>query len=309
MKHGKTVMFDENKHKYLSYENTLGVTEGLIFNADPGIVDEYNSLNDNEKKNFDTSKLGNGITFHGYNDAQGGLDLSQAFTKSSFIFDGVDDYIEFPYDSGNKFEDGFTFEFYGKIRGTATAYLDGKEVNNESSYNGLLNIHGEDTKSQDFWGIRFGFYTSDVGVDRIIYNLCTSGDDWTKYTGNNRGWSVKSSPWNQTIDFKNKFNDVFYYSIVYNASDNYESLYIDGVEKDSVKIDRLYWDCFLNRINKIPRVLCIGRGAMNAEVNWFYSNCECYSIKVYKRALSSQEILENYDASIDYHSYLEQSIK
>ena len=88
-----------------------------------GVMEEFNdiieknkNLPPNEQIEFDVEKLGKGIEFYGY-DKDEKLDLSQAITKTSFIFDGVDDYIVFPYEDDVVFDNGFTLEFYGKILG------------------------------------------------------------------------------------------------------------------------------------------------------------------------------------------------
>ena len=314
MKYGKAVVFDENKHKYLSYENTLGVADGLIFNADPGVMDEYNSLDENGKKNFDTSKLGKNIEFYGYDGTDGKLDLSKAFTKSSFIFDGVDDYIQFPYDRTNEFEDGFTFEFYGKMEDIGTRCEKGeyksKTSNDDGEYTcGLIHIYGLDDETSDFWGARFGCHCLENEITDVYFTLCPSDSKWTGSSVSKKGWSGEAYSWVQYIDFNNDFNEDFYFTIVYDALKGVEIMYINGEENERAEIDHLYWECFLEQIGKMERKLCIGRVADTYTNNWLYSDFECFSMRLYKRALNEDEVLKNFKASVNYHDYLEQNTK
>ena len=69
----------------------------------------------NDSEDFDMDLLGDGVKFYGYDNEDGSLDLSKAFTKSSFKFDGSDDYIEIPCNTSEVFDTGVTFEFYGKF--------------------------------------------------------------------------------------------------------------------------------------------------------------------------------------------------
>lgn len=308
------IRYKEGTHKYLSYESTLGVTDGLIFNADPGVMDEYNSLDENEKKTFDTSKLGENVEFYGYNGADGKLDLSQAFTKSSFIFDGKDDYIEFPYDDTNKFQNGFTFEFYGRIHGKGGRCDKGetkeKETNGSGEVSsGLLHIYGPEVKNDDFWGARFSYYCKDDRMTGIGFTLCPKNSEWGKSIVEKLGWSRVDAKWYQRVDFSSDFNKDVYFTIVYDALASVEVLYVDGKEGEKAEIDKLYWDCFMDQIDNVERRICVGRIADNNPYNWLYADFECYSMRIYRRALDEDEVLKNFEASVDYHYYLEQNVQ
>ena len=105
----KMVEFNAKKHTMLAYGSKLAVTDGLFFEISPTMIEEKDIMND--------------IEFGGYSD------ISEAYTKSSFIFDGVDDYIELPYDSKTELKNGFTFQFYGKFLGAGTNYLKSGKTN------------------------------------------------------------------------------------------------------------------------------------------------------------------------------------
>ena len=277
-------------------------------------MDEYNSLSENDKKTFDTSKLGEGIKFYGYYDADGKLDLSQAFTNSSFIFDGVDDYVELPYNNSNGFENGFTFEFYGQIKGIGRRLDSGnikdKDLEADGRYTcGLMHIYGPNDTDSNFWGARFGCRCREDHTDLIYFTLCDSSSKWVKSNVDKKGWSNDTYKWMQYADLSNDFNKDLYFTIVYDAMNNVEVLYRDGNEEKKDEIDHLYWNCFLEHIDKTEKMLSIGRVADSTYLNWLYSDFECYSMKVYRRALNETEVLKNYNASVDYHNYLVQNVK
>lgn len=277
-------------------------------------MDEYNSLDEDKKKDFDMSKLGENIKFYGYNDMNGNLDLSQAFTNSSFIFDGVDDYVELPYNNSNGFENGFTFEFYGQIRSIGKRLDHGdmkdKDLGSDGEYTcGLMHIYGPNDKDDNFWGARFGCICRENHIDMIYFTLCPASSGWVRSNVDKKGWSDDTSKWMQYADLSNDFKKDLYFTIVYDAMNNVEVLYRDGYEVKKDEIDRLYWDCFLEHIDKTGKMLSIGRVAESNYENWLYSDFECYSMKVYRRALNETEVLKNYNASVDYHNYLVQNVK
>ena len=104
----------------MGFDKTMAVKDHLLFNIDPSIFESYKD-NSND---FDSEILGKGVEFYGYteDDKQddGGKeqDLSKAFNTTSFLFDGKNDFITFPYEEKSAdFENGFVFEFYGKVFG------------------------------------------------------------------------------------------------------------------------------------------------------------------------------------------------
>ena len=107
----------------MGFDKTMAVKDHLLFNIDPSIIESYANSKDSVSDN-----IASGIKFYGYidnddEDTEGtGQDLTKAFTKSSFKFDGKNDYIIFDYDDSKGFENGMVFEFYGKILGERKAY-------------------------------------------------------------------------------------------------------------------------------------------------------------------------------------------
>ena len=283
-----------------------------------GVMDEYNSLEDDEKANFDISKLGENITFHGYfTDANGNkfqdsdepTDLSKAFTKSSFKFDGYDDYITFPYDNSTNFESGFTFEFYGVVTGNIS-HWNTSEIDVETgyyksvseAYAGLLSIASTGFGSPS---LRCGIYRYDVDrASQIHYN-------WSWFYGDPfDDWTSPSWPYNHYIDirsFKLLFNTPIYYSFVINPKKNLQQIFINGEKKMEGYLNDVPYTQFCDSLKNSNTELevYLGTCSMSNEDWWHFPEMECYSMKLYNVPLSEDGVSKNYEATIKYHQFLE----
>ncbi len=166
------IKYEEGTHKYFSYEESVAVTDHLLFSADPGVIDSYFS----NPNNFKKEDLGEGIELYGYGDSDK-PDFKQAFTTTSFEFDGKDDYITVDCNSSEDKksirEHGLTFEFYGVL------YDDGKGIDRNGSvtegkntFSGLFSYWDGNNEHQGTF--RFGFYKD---------NKCIA---WSFMTGTRR---------------------------------------------------------------------------------------------------------------------------
>ena len=281
------------------------------------IVEENAKLPDGEKKVFDINKLGNGIKFYGYNDENGNLDLSQAFTKHSFLFDGVDDYLEFPFEGDNAFDGGFSLEFYGKF------YSDGKHINiatgqetgNAGGYAGIMNgirskvLEKENWYDLNYGGLRFGFYLTNGDSDSIGFNFIDGSGDWVKLCASgtvDKGWSVSAFPWNQRVNVRIDDGEVIHLMVVFDGENGEEKLFLNGSKISNAKISPAYWNEYVEKSKDLED------GFGKVDKLWFgrmrsfhYSHMECYSCKLYGRALTDAESEDTYKKSVSYHEFLE----
>ncbi len=105
---GEMKKLEEGKYTELSVDSSLGTKEGLIFNLDPSVIEGNEDKSISELRNI----LGNNVELYGFDDMDG-----SGLTRSSFNFDGNNDWIKVKYDDEDKkdemIENGFTFEFYG----------------------------------------------------------------------------------------------------------------------------------------------------------------------------------------------------
>lgn len=308
------IQFNAQKHSLMSYESTLAVTDHLIFNADPSVMEEYNSLSASEKANFDVSKLGEGIEFHGYytdldedgiQDENEVTDLSQAFTATSFKFDGVDDYITFPYEESTNIENGFTYEFYGVINGQGKDYQDGVEVL-EDTYDGIFCLWNGLEGMQA--STRFGLDVSSKGViDRLRFNLGISGLD-----GKNKSGFLANSTdlWNQYFRFRDyyknlKVGDDISFSIVIDPENGIEKIFVDGEKRAEGFLNQTWWENYLEVYTSTYNKICFGRSSMSYDGFWHYIHSDVYSLRFYNRPLTDNEVRLNYNTVVSYHQFLE----
>ena len=112
------IEFNKEKHTLMGFDKTMAVNDHLLFNADPSIFESYKD----NSEDFDSEVLGEGVEFYGYTDDNTvssdtkKQDLSKAITETSFLFDGKNDIVTFPFSGGkDSLENGFVFEFYGKV--------------------------------------------------------------------------------------------------------------------------------------------------------------------------------------------------
>ena len=318
------IQYKEGIHKYFSYEDSVAVTDHLLFNADPGVIDSYFS----DKNNFKKDDLGKGIEFYGYGDGEE-PDFDQAFTPTSFIFDGYDDYItvecKSEEDKGNIKNYGFTFEFYGKIYKDGylyNKYTQSYEKNNH--YRGLFSYwSGDDAENAVF---RFGIFPDDWGLS---WSVMPWGKDFSNpcYLGP-QAWDGQNC-WNQRTknnDFN--FGNDIYLTIVFDPAkvENITGETAEGVKfennecikqiiyvEDEMMVDGWYnkkiWDSAVEKQLGKLNLFCLGTCSMGNAYWWYNSNMECYSLRFYNRALKDDEVHKNYDKTIEYHKILESQNK
>ena len=303
-------------------------------------MDEYNSLPEEEKPTYDIKNLGDGVELIGYNDENGNVDLSQAFTKSSYKFDGIDDYIKIKYDGSKSVEikdesgaiigtrnekeflgeNGFTFEFYGKMN-KGRSFNENIQEEISHSYMGILEFGNE---------LRIGLYWNDIN-GRIIRNLCwnagfpqnyASQSDREIHSYNEYYCKNDGGPddfWNNFIyPTDGKLNDVTYFCLVVDPKIQFRSqnddpeydnlcikevLYIDDVKYEG-EYNENSWYIFSTVIMDNCNEWQVARAHMGSGDMWHYLKGECYSLRFYNTALTEEQVRENQEKTKDYHNIL-----
>ena len=276
---------DDNSFTELSYSSTVGVTNGLIFNLDPSIIENATQDNINEK-------LGNNVELVNFD-----WNENSGISKNLFNMDGINDYIKVKYDNEEEkntlAKNGLTFEFYGIYKG-GTSYNEKNEVINHD-YKGLFCYWNGIESKQAL--ARFGLFGN-----RIVWNTGSAGTEAVS------DYSQNNSPWNiiypETEEIKK--DEELYFTISINCTgESYtHTLYANGNKLYEGKYNKLCWDHFVNVQLSSLKYFCIGRSSMAYDGWWHYSNLNVYSLKLYNRALNEQEIKENYDKTIAYHNIL-----
>ena len=192
---------------------------------------------------------------------------------------------------------------YGKVYDACNKKFLDVESGETTSYGGLMDICNDSDSMA-----RFGFGREDT--DFFRFNLCRAGyGEWVRGADcvlNNPGWSREEWPWNQVVPGIIPINDDMYISLVFDGNNNKETIYMDGVKGASSGIGEEYWQSFLSSLRENePNKIWIGRGRMDTTYQLHYTEMNCYTMRIYSRALSDDEIKENYKMSVAYHNFLE----
>lgn len=273
----------------LSYKTAVGTTDGLIFNLDPSVIENATKENINEK-------LGSNVELMNFD-----WNEDSGLTKKSFNFDGVNDYIKIKYDNEEEknilAQNGFTFEFYGTYNG-GTSYNPNNEIMNDNYYKGLFCYWNGNEKEQA--KLRFGIYNQ----KNIVWNPGNVGAQFQETSD----YSEKDYPWNIVYPENEKIqnNNEIYFTISVDCSrDVYmHTLYINGHKMYSGILSKRYWNNFAKYDLNNLKYFCIGRSSMTGEGWWHYSKMNAYSIKLYNRGLSAEEVKDNYNKAVAYHNAL-----
>ena len=269
----------------LSYKTAVGTTDGLIFNLDPSVIENATKENINEK-------LGSNVELMNFD-----WNKDSGLTKKSFNFDGVNDYIKIKYDNEEEknilAQNGFTFEFYGTYNG-GTSYNEKNEVVDNNGYKGLFCYWNGNEKEQA--SLRFGinnygkniFWNAKVGI---------MGVDALK-----SDYSHPKAPWNIIYPETEKIqsNKEVYFTITLNCTQNnyIHTLYANGEKLYEGNFNNIYWNNFVKDDLQKLKYFCIGRSSMDNNGCWHYSKMNAYSIKLYNRGLSAEEVKDNYNKAV-----------
>ena len=315
------IQYKESTHKYFSYEDSVAVTDNLLFNADPGVIDSYFS----DKENFKKDDLGKGIEFYGYGNGDE-PDFEQAFTPTSFKFDGENDYITIDCDTAiareNIKEKGLTFEFYGKLFDDGKGFNDkGEDFTCSDGFSGMFCYWNGNEKSQG--KARFGFTRPNHCLAWSFLVDWDIRNDLENYCGPNT--METTSPWCQITDDNSvKTNMDIFLTIIINPSckevksgetldgtkfeENLcisQKVYIDDEESLDGWMSQNIWNKFCEKCLPNLKKFCLGRCSMSGDGNWLYTHMDCYSLRFYSRALTDDEVHKNYEKTKEYHKILE----
>ena len=104
-----------------------------------------------------------------------------------------------------------------------------------------------------------------------------------------------------------------YYTITLDTSRSYEkdgeiyyyqTLYVNGEVKYEGGYNKKGWDEFINRYLSDLTHFYMGKSTMGYANHWNYMKMNAYTLRLYNRALTAEEVKENYDISVAYHSLL-----
>jgi len=280
-KEGKAVRFNGTRHTMLSSDGGVAVKDCLVFNLDPASIE-----------GISIDEWGENVVLNGFDN------INASFTPTSFIFDGIDDYITMPYNVKNNIKKGLTYEFFGKLK-----------PENSNHKIGIFQIGEKDEEGEEAkcGEVRFCFSNNfDDRVGNIMWNASNEGkNDTTAF------FAPEGVSWNHICNLENYSSQIlygedFYLTITINPISNLESIYLNGQLLAEGIGNQQAWDDFIEKDELKLETITLGR-ACYSDGDYgreFYSNNETYSLRFYNRALTANEVLANYNATVAYHNIL-----
>lgn len=289
-KTNEIVLLEEGNYRELSYLSSVGVTENLIFNIDSSIISD-------ETEETIENVLGENVELKNFNWTE-----ESALTRSSFNFDGIDDYIRIRYDNEDEkntlAQNGFTFEFYGILNPGKSYDENGEEIN--FNYKGLF-CYGDEDETKNQASFRLG-----INGRVLAWNA--------GYTNITHDFSQSDAPWNIMYNMgESVYGKEIYYTITLDTSKSferdgetyyYQTLYVNGEKMYEGGYNKKGWDYFINNNLDDLTHFYIGKSTMSAVNSWHYMKMNAYTLRLYNRALTAEEVKGNYDISVAYHSLL-----
>ena len=317
---GEIIQLEDESYNNFDYKSTIAV-DNPLFNLDSANI------------GLDKTSWGNNATLYYYDNTQygtvearqkayeeqkgknvakenSGYDRQQSDKIEEYIdeetgafnFNG-NNYIEIYNEGGFDFSNGMTFEFYGKITGNSAA-----TINNDSTC-GLFG----------FWDGKFD-YQCDTRLnytikDKMLYYRLLDPAVIPNHDNMEWGeWSMPNYPWNQQKNIGDILNKNIYFTVtIKNEGDNRIAqsiyLYIDENKQEyNGWLNHEYYNKFIDVAKKINYIE-LGRCTNTNPENWCYLQGICYSLRIYNKTLSKDEVQANYDISTAFHKYVIDSKK
>lgn len=206
-----------------------------------------------------------------------GFDSNSGWQENCILFDGVDDYIQV---KGNlDVSDEITLEFYGKVNNSSDDKF--KFVPLFGAYNGK-NANTEGLTMRIFFNN--GKFSSNFG-----YVSC----------GNSNIWENAEAQQNLVVKSNFSFNTEKMYTCTFKHSTNMYSVYENGNLIKEEALDNSYWENFKN--NEIPSIEYFQIGKVRWNSITSYLDGEVYSIRIYNKCLTSEQVKDNYLTTKTYH--------
>ena len=321
---GEVIQLEDKTYDKFDYKSSLAV-ENPLFNLDSANVGldksswgsnatlyyydntQYGTI-EARKTGYELEKGKNVTNFVGY-DRQKSENISEYLdeTTGAFKFNG-NNYIEINNPKTFDFSEGMTFEFYGNITEPVAATITEQENEQHNKTCGLFGFWNGNYNEQ--CNIRFN-WTPCIN-NRLFYSLAD-------YTDQQHGeWDWTGAPWNQYRNIGNILNKDIYITITIDNKEQEENnehitqsvyIYENGKRTEYIGWYRKdMYEKFIEAVNKL-NYLELGRCTCAHPSNWCYFKGLCYSTRIYNKALSSDEVQANYDATTKFHKYIIDSKK
>lgn len=299
---GEVIQLEKGKYTRLTHGNSIGVTDGLIFNLDPSVIDTTD-IEDLKSGNYDSLWKDTELNGFDWNDESG-------LTPKEFNFDGVNDYIKVKYDTQEQknalAKNGFTFEYYGTITKGISYDNKNNEVFDMPTYTGIFGYWtGNENQQAKF---RFGIFNK-TNSRNLRWNA-----GWVQNSVSDFSSTKDVDPWNIDYPIDYNYGDEIYYTITLDTTSSYKKdgeeyykqiVYLDGKILYEGGYNKKSWDNFINNDLNNLNYFCIGRSSMSTDGWWHYSKMNAYTLRLYNHALTSDEVEDNHQKSVAYHESLQ----
>ena len=284
---------NQYSYTYLDINSTLGVGgPELLLNMDS------KSLEQDENGNYN---WGTGVILKSTTLADNEIVASNYVQNGSFVLDGTN-YLEIYNDNGYDFSDGITFEVYGNIEDVIYDIPSNKQEKYPLFSLQRRAFYKNYDKSYD---VRFNIVKKS-GRYVLFYNLGSgngSGEGYDNgYMQNSTvRWNIYMPITNGTILNQDSYITLVIDPTPYNGDSRYikQTTYYMGNKVEESYLDLNYWNNFLNAYD-LTTLYC-GRGADTTQDNKYTLKGEIYAIRAYNKALTAEEVMKNYNATISYH--------
>lgn len=269
---GEAIQLEEDSFIELAYGANLAVKDGLVFNLDPLNMENSDSWGD--------------AILYGFNGVEKDEDgnVISGFSGEDFNFDGEDDYIEI-YSDSDFSQEGITIETYGCIL-------------------------------EDMWGLA-GFYKGPVEGSRYAFKYMV-GNMLLDHTNESRCFQIAGTFFQgietgtqyQCLLYKNDFhipikNDVYYgdaYVTFSLKDDGSFFVMLDGEKVAEDKFNPEYVEHYKEYLSNKAYPIIIGKST-NADI-FTCRKLKTYAIRLYNKALSEGEVIDNYEKTVAYRELL-----
>ncbi len=309
---GETIELEEGKYSKLSaedVENQVAKTN-LIFNLDSNLIDmAKNEEGEVTKESFESLLDENSeLVNFDWNGTTSGV------TKTSFKFDGIDDYAKVNYSNESKKEilknNGFTFEFYGVLSNGKMRFSNSSK-DNGLKWSGLFGA-GEPEKVE---GFPMSFIVGDNNgyPDTIMWRTGTGGFE-SELSDENYMYNqyLELSDYGIDLDLEN--GTLIYLTITLDTSKIFKtngdeeyykcSFYANNKKLDDFGYNVKGWNYFcendLTRINFFSLGMVMDYGGC-ADL---FCKLDCYALRLYNKSLSDTEIEQSYNDTVAAHNKL-----
>ena len=270
---GETIQLEDDSFIELAYGANLAVKDRLVFNLDPLNMEDSNSWGDAKLYGF------NGVE----KDEEG--NVISGFSGEDFNFDGEDDYIEI-YSDSDFSQEGITIETYGVLNGESllgNIYKGPTEPASEALKYTCGNRSCYITPEDIYFQIGGTFFQGvETGTN---YQCAYAENDFHIPLNNNEFYEGEAY-----VTFSLKEDGSFY--ILLNGEkvveDRFNSDYVEGYKE------------YLKN-NSYP--IIVGKSALGSEY-FVYYKMKTYAIRLYNKALSEEEAVDNYEKTVAYRELL-----